>query len=117
IKSNGLVPSLISQHLSKTKDNAHVFLNIYQPQFPRKLKKQKLNYSKLFSFIIILFGFYTKGSIFKTLLEWEVVTMIILITNHFPTLHIPFLLGRNRAAHGKNLRLNLQMILLMDDVN
>ncbi|CAL8993440.1 unnamed protein product [Prunus brigantina] len=43
--------------------------------------------------------------------------MIILIINHFPTLHISFLMGRNRAAHGKNPRLNFQMILLMDNVN
>ncbi|CAL9018888.1 unnamed protein product [Prunus brigantina] len=102
MKSNGM-PSLICQHLSKTEHNAHIFLNIYQPQFPRKF--------------IILFGLYTKGSIFKPLLEWEVVTMIILITNHLPTPHNPFLLGRNRVAHGKNLRLNLQMILLIDNIN
>ena len=47
----------------------------------------------------------------------EVVTMVILLTNHFPTLHIPLMSGWNRATHGKNPRLNLQMILLMDNVN
>ena len=32
-------------------------------------------------------------------MEWEVVTMVILITNHFLTLHIPFLLGWNDFAY------------------